>query len=663
MDFNIDKKNQQKKAWWLKGILYFLFLSILCYCFYLQILKGDRFEKLANGNRIRIVRNKPLRGTVYDRNGTILADNKPAFTISVTYADIRKEESEQKLEIDLLLELLDFDPDALSEKIANAKKAPFDPYPLIRNAPIEQVSLIEERSFDLPGVLTKSDPIRNYPLGELTAHFLGYMGEISPTRYERFKKERKKTDPLSYWIGDQIGKIGLEMSYEQELRGENGFAYREVDVWGRNINDSPQKQEIIPKAGNDLYLTVDIALQDTLSKLLHHASATSGGGAAAVAINPRTGGILAFCSAPSFDANLFTSGISQKEWDALNNDPNRPLFNRAFQGTYPPGSTFKLLIALIGLEQEYITPDGTLPRSCGGGMQIGNRYFRCWKASGHGWTNLFSAVRQSCDVYFYQLGSKISIEHLYDYSRQAGFYKRSGIDIPNEAVGFMPDKNWVAEKYGDDYYPGGMRANLAIGQGEILVTPLQLARFYGGIANRGIMQTPHFVKKILSPTKEWSREPVWGPATKLGVTNLKTLDVLDQACYMVVNSPGGTGSLARIPGIDVCGKTGTSQNAHGEDHALFVGYAPRSYPKIVIAVVVENGGNGSSTAAPIVRDGILSYLKPELAAQDESTPTPEPITPEIILEPISPPDSTQDSTQDSLLQNNGILEREIQTND
>ncbi len=590
MDIRLEKKMRLQKAKAMKFLIILLFGSIIFRCVQLQILEGRRFQTLADGNRVRIIRMKPLRGTIYDRTGTILADNSSSFTITATYADMRQREKE----INLLSELLGLTQKELHAKISKAKFSLFEPYPLIRNAPIEVVSIIEEHGYDLPGIKTVVEPIRHYPLSELTSHFLGFISEVSPIEYDKLKNK-------DYKSGDQIGKSGLEKQYEETLRGNHGYVYMEVDVWGRELNQLTEKAPIQPQAGNDLYLTIDIALQDTLSRHL-----SKWGLGAGVALDPQSGAILAFCSLPSFDANLFTYGITRENWQLLNNNPKRPLFNRVIQGTYPPGSTFKLLTALIGLEQEYISPESKFSVSCQGGCQIGNRFFRCWKSSGHGSLVLKDAITRSCDVYFYQTGLRTSLQIFSDYAHQAGFSRLTGVDLPNEASGFVPTEKWAKDKFEGNAYPRGIMANWAIGQGEILVTPIQLARFFGAIANGGVLYIPNLVEKIVSPSGELVNEHIAEYST-LAVSK-DQLDLLSQACYNVVNGPGGTGGRARIEGSEVCGKTGTAQNPHGEDHAWFVGYAPRHKPKIVVAVVVEHGGHGSSAAAPIVRKVIKTYL-------------------------------------------------------
>lgn len=605
MDVRVEKRIRNQKAKVLKWLVFLCFLFLVGRSFQLQVLHGERYQTLADGNRVRIIRIKPLRGNVLDRTGKILANNASSFTITVTYADLRNREEE----LALLAELLDLDFEDMKSRINKARQAPFEAYPIIRNAPIEMVSIIEEHSYDLPGIKTVVEPIRDYPHGELTAHFLGYMGEVSPEEHEQLKDD-------DYKIGDQIGKMGLERQYEPYLRGQSGYVYVEVDVWGRELDQLTEKPPITPTAGNDLQLTLDLAVQDSLVQALGAWEAGAG-----VALDPQTGAVLAFHSAPSFDPNLFTYGISHRDWKQLNSDPTRPLFNRAVQGTYPPASTFKLLIGLIGLEQGYIGPETHLPTACNGGMQIGNRYFKCWKPAGHGSLTLDGAITQSCDVYFYQVGLRTPLQVLSDYAVQAGFGKPSGIDLPGEANGFIPDLDWANRKFPDHAMPRGNMANLSIGQGEILSTPLQLARFFGAIANGGTLHTPFFVEKIISPSGELLEVPE-REKSYLSVSDAH-LQLLDEAAYHVVNGAHGTGGRAAIPGIEVCGKTGTAQNPHGEDHAWFVGYAPRHDPKIVAAVVVENSGHGSSVAAPIVRKMIETYLQNPEFARETSQPETE----------------------------------------
>lgn len=590
MDIRLERKIHQKKAAVLKIILIVFFGLIFIKSFHLQVIEGERYLSLSEGNRVRIQRVKPLRGTIFDRHGVILADNAPSFTIALTYADMRSHEEVPRLLANLLAIELSTINDLIEK---NARRAPYEPYPIIRNATIEQVSRIEEHSYDLPGIKTMVEPVRSYPASYAAAHVLGYMGEVTPGEYEKLKDQ-------DYKIGDQLGKTGLEKQYESYLHGISGYVYMEVDVWGREFQQLTEKPPIVPRAGYNLHLTIDQVLQDSLTAWLSEYDT-----GAAVAIDPQTGAVLALCSAPTFDPNLFVSGISRDNWKVLNNNPQLPLFNRAIQGTYPPGSTFKLLTSLVGLEQQIITTN-TRFDGCSGSYRIGNRSFGCWRQEGHGSLALHGAIVNSCDVYFYQLGLKIPLQIFADYALQSGFAQKSGIDLPDEKPGFFPDEKWAATKFESHSFPRGMLANLSIGQGEVLVTPLQLARFFAALGNGGSLYPPYLVEWISAPENEMIIPE--RPETSYLSVSHEHLLVLQEALYDVVHAGGGTGHRARVEDLSVCGKTGTAQNPHGDDHAWFAAFAPRENPRIAIAVIVENSGHGGSIAAPIAQKGLALYL-------------------------------------------------------
>ncbi|MEP7028932.1 MAG: penicillin-binding protein 2, partial [Candidatus Eisenbacteria bacterium] len=461
------------------------------------------------------------------------------------------------------------------------------------------VSQIEESRGDLPNVEVVVSPRRFYPLGLAAAHILGYAGEINDAELETRKDK-------GYRIGDLIGRSGLERSYEEALRGKDGHQYVVVNALGRRVGTLEDIPPVPPRPGEDLKLALDLDVQQALEGAM--ANVARG---AAVAIDPRTGGILAMVSRPSFDPNEFARGLSRARWQEFMTDDAYPLLNRAIQAAYPPGSTYKVVTSLAGLEENAIDPTTHFPVSCTGGYRYGNRYYKCWNHSGHGSLALTAALAQSCDVYYYQLGLRVGVDGLALWAQKMGLGAKTGIDLPQERSGLIPTSRYYDKRRGAGKWSRGVTLNLAIGQGEDLLTPLQLAMIPATVASRGRVARPHVVEQILDPVTGQGRAVSPPPKTAL-VLPAETWDALSAAMEQVV--AGGTGGAARVPGVRVGGKTGTAQTSSGQDHALFICYAPIDDPQIAIAVVVEHGGHGGSTAAPIAQKGLVARLAPQLWA-------------------------------------------------
>ncbi len=456
--------------------------------FSLQVVMGKRYFDLSSRNSTRVIVTLAPRGRILDAHGRILADSRPGYHLTYVKSDARGGT------IDFIASLLDRDPDELLE---NAQRAPspYVPVRIARDLNFASVARVEEYSSDLPGVRIEIEPVRRYFLGEAVFHCLGYVGDVS--------EEEREKDP-TYYQGDKTGKRGLEKVYERFLRGRNGAKFVEVDALGYERGPSPERKGVPPLPGNDIYLTVRAELESLAFSILEPYSC-----ACLIAMRPSDGAILALVSKPSIDPNKFAVGLPPGFWQEVQKSEVSPFWNRAIQASYPPGSTFKLLTMAIGLEEGLVRPE-TRFEKCTGEITIGNKVCKCWEI--HGSLSLLDALAQSCNVYFYQMGMLIGAERILRYAKQCGFGKPTGVDLTGEGRGFIPTLDWYDERYGKRGWGRGIAANLAIGQGEILVTPLQLLRFVCGIANNGRMPTPHLLNCIVSPEGDTVEQ--WTPSFK-----------------------------------------------------------------------------------------------------------------------------------------------------
>jgi penicillin-binding protein 2 len=574
---------------------------LICRLAYLQLIKGEEFQKKSENNSIRFRQIKPLRGLIRDRNGVVLVDNKPSFDI--VFMPSKKKGSElsvEKLKELYKNKLLDFTFDtALLKNVP-----PYIPVRLEKNVSMDKVALVETNALDLPGIYIDVTPIRLYLDGEILAPIIGYTGEVS-------KEDIAKSNGL-YAYGDVLGKHGLEKFFDAYLRGRRGAELVEVNAFGREIKNLGK---IEPLSGYNITLTIDADLQKAAWDALQ------GRPGAAVVLDPKDGAVLAMVSSPSFDPNLFDSGISSEQWNKLQTNPWSPLSNKAIAGQYPPGSTYKLIIAAAALEEGVISPDTKI--LCTGSFALGNRTYRCWNKRGHGYIDLHKAIVGSCDVYFYTLGKMLGVDKIAQYAKRFGLGDVTGIDLPNEKNGLVPTKEWKFKKK-KEAWQMGETISISIGQGYNLTTPLQLAMAFAAFANGGIVWKPYLVKRIESPDGKIYREFFPEKKGELKLSS-RTLEVLNGALWGVVNEPGGTGRAAQIPGWDVCGKTGTSQvvglpqnerarrakfiGAFHKDHALFACYAPMKSPEVAVAVIMENAGGGGAVAAPVARRILSAYME------------------------------------------------------
>jgi penicillin-binding protein 2 len=568
--------------------------------FYLQYILYEENLRLSESNRIRQIVVKADRGNILDRNGRVLVRNRPSHQISLLGYQLHEPDKvlSRLLKIKDSTGIAVFDSAFTTWVFEQSKWNKFKPLRLLEDASMQQVSIIEEHHADLPGIFTLTEARRDYPYGSLAAHTLGYTGEIS--------EDQLKEDRFSeYTQGDRIGQKGLEQYYETVFKGKNGNRFVEVNAYGKEIRVLEGMHNLTQIPGNDMVTTIDIGLQ----RVLEYSFPDSIKGAA-VALDPRTGEILAILSSPALDPNIFSLERKQlaKEWANVALDSDRPLNNRAIVGTYPPGSTFKLFTAIAGLINKTVSSTDRPYKSCNGGFQFGSRYQRCWKKTGHGTMNLIDAIRESCNVYFFQLGLELGMDKINEASSMYGLGRKTGVDLPYEKSGLLMDEPTYNERFKKIgwRWSRGQILNLAIGQGE-LVTPLQVASAFGAMVyNKGVYK-PHLMKEIRDENGkiiEAYRPELTAPAKLDSLNHALIVGALEE----VVSAPGGTARRSRVEGVRVGGKTGSSENPHGDlTHGWYVAVAPLDNPEIAFAVVLENAGHGGSVAAPVAGD-VLNFF-------------------------------------------------------
>lgn len=558
----------------------------------LQVRDGVYYRNLSHDNRTRSVVLHPVRGFIYDRNGILLANSVPSFNLYVELGDVPDREAL----IGKLVELLSLDRSELTKTMETHVGR--TPIRLKKGVSLKEAAIVESHRLDLPGVVIRPEFQRNNPGGGYAAHVLGYVGVASE---EQLTREAFQGLPA----GSVIGQYGVERIYERTLRGRAGRKLIEVDALGH------EKRMISvdkPQVGNDVYLTIDFRLQKLAEDLLGEEAG------AIVALDPQTGDILALASRPSFDPNALSRGLRADVWNDILRDERHPLTNRAIQGQYPPGSTFKIIMAAAALDTNTIEFTDTL--RCEGRFRFGRRTFRDWKKYGHGAVDLRKAIAQSCDVYFYRLGNRMGVDTIAVYARRFGLGVRTGIDLPAERTGLIPSSEWKQRTRGEPWYPGET-ISVAIGQGYVTVTPLQMAKVIGMIGNNGIAFQPHVLRGVRGRTGEWIDE--WSPAQAAPLTlPARQLEAIQAALAAVVTE--GTARQARSSVVPLAGKTGTAQVVslrsksqeetpkRFRDHAWFVAYAPVEHPSIAVAVLVEHMGHGGSAAAPMAKELIEAHV-------------------------------------------------------
>lgn len=577
---------------------------------YLQVEQHDYFSTRSDDNRMRVQVVPPVRGLVFDRNGVLMAENLPAYRLEIVPEQV--EDMENTLNrLSKLVEIRELDLQRFHKRRRTEPK--FRGVPLRFHLSQEEVARLEVNRQHFPGVSIVAGLTRSYPVGESAAHVLGYVGSIS-------EREASQLEESRYRGTNYIGKVGVEYSYEDVLLGEPGSRITEANAAGRLLRELEYSP---PTDGKNLYLTIDTQLQSAAEEAMGEEVG------AVVAIEPDTGALLALVSTPTFAPQLFVEGISHKDYNALQKHPGRPLFNRALQGQYPPGSTIKPIMALAGLETGNVAPYKKV--WCPGFYKLPNstRRYRDWKRSGHGWINMFEAIFRSSDVYFYQLAVRLGIDTITEYGDRFNFGRKTGIDLPREKPGVMPSREWKRGHLGQMWYPGET-LNSVIGQGYYSATPLQLAHAAALIGKRGKGFRPRVLHAIEDPASGniEPAEPI--PLEPIEIKNNNNWNHIIKAMEDVVHHPRGTGGRAGRDGpFRIAGKTGTSQVAglkqdearapkldevprHLRDHALFIAFAPKDNPKIAVAVLVEHGGGGGATAAPIAGKVMEAYLLPQM---------------------------------------------------
>lgn len=608
-----ELKNHQREIYFfqLRLILGMIFVLVLLLVLlvrltYLQVLRQNYFNTLADNNRISVVPIVPSRGLIEDRNGIVLAQNYSGYTLEIAPAKVANLEDTIN-ELSTLVSIQDKDRKRFKKLLTESHTS--NTYPIRSRLSEVEVARFAAQRFRFPGVEIKARLFREYPFSDKTSHLIGYVGRINDKDFE--KLEEKDLD-ANYKGSDYIGKIGIEQSYERELHGTTGFENVEVDAGGRGVR---VLSRTAPVSGQTLTLTMDMKLQEIAEEAFGEFRG------ALVAIDPTNGEVLAFVSKPGYDPNLFVDGIDTESWDALNNSPDVPLNNRALRGQYPPGSTIKPFMALAGFDSGKRTPSYTINDPGYFNLPGSRHQYRDWKAGGHGSVDMFKAIVISCDTYFYSLATDVGIDGIHDYLEKFGFGRKTGLDMEGESSGLLPSTEWKRRRHNQIWYPGDT-VSVGIGQGYLLVTPMQLAYATAILANDGIAYRPHLVKQSHIGTDSASAiaEVPVEMNLKLNPENV----ALIKRAMTAVTLPGGTAAYAGSGApYSFAGKTGTAQvigikqgekyvakdiNEYHRDHAWFIAFAPADKPRIALAVLAENAGHGGSVAAPIARKVIDYYL-------------------------------------------------------
>jgi penicillin-binding protein 2 len=557
----------------------------------LQLINPESFNKESEKNSVKTIITTPARGLIFDKNYKLLVDNKPSYSVTVT----KKEFDTSSIpEVSDVLGITADDFRSSLKDIEGTNR--FIPVRIVRDVDFKVISYIEENRERIKGVDYKIEPIRLYPNKFRATHILGYTNEIP--------RERLKNQSGDYYKqGDIIGVTGLEASYENYLRGEKGYEFILQDSKGREVGSlNDGKNDIKAVSGFDLILSIDADLQDYAEKLL---GSRKGG---IVAMDPNNGEILCLVSKPDYDLNYFSGKLSPEVWNKLNNDPDKPLFNRATMTKYPPGSTYKMVSALASLQEGIMKPNSTIP--CEGSFTYGDRVFGDHGA--YGSIGFVTSIEKSVNVFYYKLVLKIGFDNWTKYGRMLGFGQKTGIDIPEETKGLLPSTDYFNKVYGPKGWTQGFVVSLGIGQGELGVSPLQMTCYCSSISNSGTYFQPHIVKFLKNPNSG-ELTPVSFKKRELEIDK-QYFDIVKKGMYLVVNG-SGTAHAIKTSLVEIAGKTGTAQNPHGRDHSWFIAFAPYDNPKIAICVLVENAGFGAAVAAPIAQRLILKYLMGE---SDES---------------------------------------------
>ncbi len=609
--------SKESRTFKIRAILAFavvvsLLLVLIVRMFYLQVVEHERFAAMSEDNRVQLQPVPPNRGLIYDRNGVLLADNRPSYSVTILKEEV-KDLDKTLADLRDLIPITDKEVLRFKKRLRQRRRS-FESVPVRFRLNEQEIATISVNYHRLPGVRVEAELIRHYPYGETLVHAMGYVGRIN-------EAELQRVDERNYSATHYIGKLGIEKFYEDQLHGEVGFQKVETNARGRVMRVLERTD---PQPGKDIQLHLDIRLQQITERLLE------GRRASVVAIDPKTGGILTLVSKPGYDPNLFVTGISSKDYEALRDSRDLPLFNRAIRGGYPPGSTVKPITALAAIDTGVVSPGYTIFDPGWYTLTKGGRKYRDWKKFGHGRVNMNEAISQSCDTWFYDVAHKMGVDPMSDYLGRFGFGSVTSLDLPEALGQILPSKEWKKRRRKESWYTGDS-LNLSIGQGFLVSTPLQLATATAVIANRGKWVQPRMLQGIKTEAEDGSQNlempevtSVQLPRQDVVLNQEKNWDVIIKSMHDVMHSETGT---ARLSGAGaqykIAGKTGTAQvvgikqdeeydaeklaEIH-RDHALFVAFAPIDDPQIAISVVVENGGGGSSTAAPIARKIMDAYL-------------------------------------------------------
>ena len=566
------------------------FLLLFGRLFYLQVLNYQQLGSISTTNSIRRIWVQPPRGLMFDRNGVVIVDNQPLYTVKIIPAEFKEDRT------GFLAWLMNKPKEELTEIIR--KGSAFNRFSatiVSRNLDAVAIARVSENLWQLPGVLIDTDNKRLYPDSLFGSHLFGYLRSIPREKLEELADQ-------GYTQDDKIGYSGLEKFYEEELKGQKGTRFEMVTPLGKYAGRYDSGKSDIPSIkGDDLYLSIDAGLQRLAEQLLRK----TGHSGAVVAIDPSTGGILALVSAPDYDLDIFNGSTDRKGWNEILTSPQKPLFNRTVQAVYPPGSIYKMILAMAALEEKKMDPAKKILDN--GVFVFGHRRFLSNEGKGHGLVDMREAITVSSNVYFYNLIFNVGFEDWTKYGAMFGFGEKTGIDLPGERPGLLPSTEYYNKRYGENRWTKGYLVSLAIGQGELGTTPVQLATYAAAIANRGTLFQPHIVNGYRDATTgeytsyEYDKQQL--PISQ------STFSLIHDGMIGVVER--GTGTLAKVPGVTIAGKTGTAQNPHGKDHAWFIAFSPVEHPKIAMAILVENAGFGGAISAPIARELIRYYVKGE----------------------------------------------------
>jgi penicillin-binding protein 2 len=592
-----EEQEQVRRSFpWVALVVLCLFAILFLRLWFLQLVQGEELRQRSEQNRIRLQDLPPWRGMILARHGQVLVANRPSYDLVAVMEDVG---DIPRLAKNLAV-LLHLDEKQVTAQLQNARTAGLYQVRLRGDLTWKELAEVATYQPELPGVSIQIQPKREYRQKGEAAHTLGYLGEIS-------EAQLKSSKFASYKMGDYIGRCGIELAYDKYLRGNRGYRRIEVDAYGREV---AQLDSVFPTAGDNIYLTLDNRIQKEAEACLE------GKVGAIVALDPRNGKVLAMASAPTFSQEAFERGLSTKEWQKILKDKTHPLEDRCLKGQYPPGSTFKIVMAVAGLEEKVITPKTIF--TCTGSFPLGDHVFHCWFKRGHGAVNLHRALVESCDVYFYNLGHKLGIDRIAKWSRRFGLGQPSGLNLEKEMPGLVASSEWKRARFHQAWHEGETMS-VSIGQGYNLVTPIQMAQVIAAIASGGVIYQPQLVEKVESPTGEilFQAKPV--VKYRLGASPA-TIAEVRRGLEGVVEEPAGTAKVAQLPNIRLAGKTGTAQvvslerektgkkNRKYENHAWFVAYAPADDPRIAVAVIVEHGGHGGSAAAPLAKRVIAAAL-------------------------------------------------------